>query len=88
MTAARHLAGALFLATLIGGLAAATVRAQTPSPREACQASVLSLCPLEAATMNRKAAKVCLLKNLAKASPECRAAIEARKAQRRAPPSS
>ena len=81
MTASRRLAGAAVLAAMLSGWTPANAQTQAPSARDACRASVFSLCPWEAATMNRKAAKTCLMKNLARASPECQAAIAARKAQ-------
>jgi hypothetical protein len=59
-------------------LVSAAAWADPPSPQQACQSSARQLCPKEVAAMDRQAAKACLLKNLAKATPECRAAIAAR----------
>jgi hypothetical protein len=51
--------------------------AESASARAACIASVFQLCPAAAASGNREAAKSCLLKNLARASPKCQAAVRA-----------
>ncbi len=53
--------------------------AQTPaqSPREACRSSAISLCPTEAMSGDIPGVRACLMKNLAKATPECQAAVKA-----------
>ena len=51
------------------------------SLREACQTSVHLRCPKEVAAMDRTAARACLIRNIAKATPACRDAVQAFKAQ-------
>lgn len=51
--------------------------AESPAARAACLPSVVQLCPAAAATGNRAWAKSCLLKNLARASAQCQAAVRA-----------
>lgn len=63
-------------AILLGALPAGA-RAESPAARAACTPSVLMLCPAAAAAGNREAAKNCLLKNLARASRRCQAAVRA-----------
>ena len=69
----------LALATMI----ASPVLAQTPaqSPREACRSSAISLCPTEAMSGDMPGVRACLMKNIAKASPECQAAVKAAQAK-------
>lgn len=57
--------------------------AQTPaqSPREACRSSAISLCPTEAMSGDMPGVRACLMKNIAKASPECQAAVKAAQAK-------
>ena len=79
----------LFLSRLALPLALATVAVPaltqttvaTPSPRQACTASVMTLCPTEAAARDRDAVRACLIKNLSKASPECQEAVKAAQAK-------
>ena len=64
------------------------VLAQTappPSPREACRSSAINLCPTEVNAHDMQAIKICLWKNLDKATPECRNAIDAQRAAHAAP---
>ena len=60
-------------------VAASGVSAQTapPSAREACRSSAISLCGTEIASQDRAAVRACLIKNFAKASPECQTAMKA-----------
>ena len=67
----------LFLAAaLLSGLAT-QVAAESAAARLACTPSVFLLCPAAAAAGDREAAKACLLKNLARASRRCQAAVAA-----------
>jgi hypothetical protein len=66
----------LLLALALAG-AAAPALAETASDRAACTPSVLMLCPRAALTMNRQAALQCLLANLSRATPQCRAVVHA-----------
>jgi hypothetical protein len=66
----------LFSVTLFGALAS-DAGAETAAARAACTPSVLVLCPAAAAAGDREAAKSCLLKNLARASRRCQAAVRA-----------
>jgi hypothetical protein len=63
-------------AILLSGLATDSI-AETAAQRVACTPSVLVLCPAAAAAGDRGAAKSCLLKNLARASRRCQAAVRA-----------
>ncbi|HWA61190.1 MAG TPA: hypothetical protein VG939_07435 [Caulobacteraceae bacterium] len=65
---------------LAGALLAWSAAHAADDPRKVCVASVVRLCPGAALTHNEKAAKVCLLKNLDKASPDCQAAVKAAQA--------
>jgi hypothetical protein len=76
---------AAFTAMAALALAGAVQAADAPpSPRQACMASARSLCPREVMSLDRQAVKLCLLKNLDKATPECRDAIKAAQAAREA----
>jgi len=70
---------ALPIAIAIAIAAAGPTLAQTaaPSPRETCRSSALSLCPTEAMSGDMPGVRACLMKNLAKATPECQAAVKA-----------
>jgi len=81
MTELYRMSSALALAALICGTAVAEARAQTPALRLTCMSSARLLCPKEVAAMDRKAAQACLARNLAKATPACRDAVQAYKAQ-------
>jgi hypothetical protein len=81
MTDLYRISSAVALAALICGTAVTEVRAQTPALRLTCMSSARLLCPKEVAAMDRKAAQACLAKNLAKATPACRDAAQAYKAQ-------
>jgi hypothetical protein len=72
-TAARILAAAALLICLPATEAAA----ESAAARAACLPSVFQLCPAAAVAGNRGAAKSCLLKNLARASMKCQAAVRA-----------
>lgn len=67
---------------VLAALLATAAQAQTApqSPRQACMTSARSLCPNEVAAMDRQAVKLCLWKNLDKATPECRDAVKAARA--------
>jgi hypothetical protein len=67
----------LMLAAALIGAFATTAAAESATARNACIPSVFRLCPTAALTGNREAAKACLLKNLALASPQCQAAVHA-----------
>jgi hypothetical protein len=69
---ARTAALALTLVVAFGDVSFA---AETPEARKACVSSVFRLCPLAALRGDRVAAKICLLKNLERATPECQAAV-------------
>lgn len=56
---------------------AALAQPASPSPREACRASAISLCPSEAAARDRPAVQACLVKQWEKVAPDCKAAIKA-----------
>ena len=71
----------LALASLIASASLGGATAQTEAVREACQTSVHLLCPKEVAAMDRTAARACLIRNIAKATPACRDAVQAYKAQ-------
>lgn len=78
---------ALLSASLSVFLASAAAADPAAPPRPAsiaCRASAIQLCPFEAATGDRQKVKVCLLKNLDKASAECQAAVKAARAEREA----
>ncbi len=62
----------------VGAVVAGVAQADSPpaTPREACRASAISLCPMQAAMRDRDAVRACLIKNLDKASPECQAAVK------------
>jgi predicted O-linked N-acetylglucosamine transferase (SPINDLY family) len=60
---------------------AAWAEGSPPSPRQACMASARTLCPSEFASFDAHAVKLCLLKNLDKASPDCREAVKAAQAR-------
>jgi hypothetical protein len=75
-TLARLTRAAILPAILIASLAT-TAGAETAAQRAACTPSVLVLCPGAAAAGDREAAKACLLKNLARASRRCQAAVRA-----------
>jgi hypothetical protein len=67
---------AILPAILLGALATGAA-AETAAQRVACTPSLLVLCPAAAAAGDREAAKSCLLKNLARASRRCQAAVRA-----------
>ncbi|HWF78697.1 MAG TPA: hypothetical protein VN694_16150 [Caulobacteraceae bacterium] len=73
---ARLSLAAILPAIMLGALASAA-SAETAAQRAACTPSVLLLCPAAAAAGDREAAKTCLLKNLARASRRCQAAVRA-----------
>lgn len=81
MTVLRRTPFALMLALLLAGVSLVPANAQLDAVRAACQASVHALCPSEVAAMDRKAARACLIRNIASATPACRAAVQAYKAQ-------
>ena len=81
MSDLHRISGAVALAALICGLAVVQTSAQTPALRLTCMSSARLLCPKEVAAMDRKAAQACLARNLAKATPACRDAALAYKAQ-------
>jgi len=68
-----------FLTALAIASAGGSALAQpaAPSPREACRASAISLCPAEAAAHDRPAVQACLMRNWDKVAPDCKAAIQA-----------
>jgi hypothetical protein len=67
----------LAIAMLISLGGACAARAETAAARAACTPSVLRLCPTEALTGDREGAKACLIRNLTRASPTCRAFVRA-----------
>jgi hypothetical protein len=81
MTILHRSSFAVFLASLVAAIAAGGANAQTDAIRAACQSSVRALCPKEVAAMDRTAARACLVRNIAKATPACRDAVQAYKAQ-------
>jgi hypothetical protein len=81
MTAIHRSVFAALLATAVAGFAGGAANAQSDAVRAACQPSVHALCPKEVAAMDRTAARACLIKNIAKATPGCRDAVAAYKAQ-------
>jgi hypothetical protein len=69
---------------IIGLLLAGAAVADTAPPRApkiACRTSVLQLCPAEAISGDRQKMRVCLLKNLDKATTECQASVKAAQAE-------
>jgi hypothetical protein len=62
---------------VLAAAGAAWAQDPPPSPRQACRASAISLCPKEVAARDRDAARACLIKNFDKVSPECQAAMKA-----------
>jgi hypothetical protein len=66
----------IIAAVLVFG-AASDAAAESAAARAACVGSVFHLCPAAAAVGDREGAKSCLLKNLARASPRCQAAVRA-----------
>ena len=87
MTVSRRSSFAGLFASLVAVLAAGGANAQSDAIRAACQSSVHALCPKEVAAFDRTAARACLIKNIAKATPACRDAVAAYKAQHpNAPP--
>jgi len=71
----------LALASLAAGVSLGSANAQSDAVRDACKSSVHALCPKEVAAMDRTAARACLVRNIAKATPACRDAVQAYKAQ-------
>jgi hypothetical protein len=68
----------LSLAVLSLALAGGAPFAQPgPTPREACKASALSLCPSEALARDRPAVRACLIKNWDRVAADCKSAIKA-----------
>ncbi len=49
--------------------------------REACRSSAISLCPSEAMSGDRARVRACLVRNIAKAAPQCQAAVNAARAR-------
>jgi hypothetical protein len=80
MSAARLLVPLLLLAAC-----AAPAAAETPQARAACTPSVFQLCPSQALSGDREAAKRCLLKHLDHASLRCQAAVRSTLAEEGAP---
>ena len=69
----------LAIAALLAGSASA--QAVVGSPQQACRPSAVQLCHDEVRAANRPAVRACLIRNIDKVAPECRAAMMAMKAQ-------
>ena len=67
----------LLTALALAVSSSAALAQMSPSPREACRASAISLCLSEAAARDRPAVQACLVKNWEKVAPDCKAAIKA-----------
>ncbi len=72
----------LFLTLAAGGLIAAT----TAPAANVCKPDAVKMCPDAVAARDMSAIKMCLVKNLDKVSPPCRAEINARLAKASAKP--
>ncbi|MFM9852140.1 MAG: hypothetical protein ACKVOJ_04920 [Sphingomonadaceae bacterium] len=68
----------IFLAATTLLLSAAPLSAQD-NVREACMPDIRKYCSAEMMTFNRDAVRACLIKNIKKTSPSCRAAVKARR---------
>ncbi len=67
---------------IAAALAAGLVQAQpAPNAREACRSSALSLCADEVKSRDRAAIRACLIRNFAKTTPDCQAAMKAQAAR-------
>ena len=64
-------------------LIATPAEAQT-SVREACMADIQKFCSPELATFSRDKVRACLIRNIQKASPGCKAAAKAQRDRQRA----
>lgn len=62
-------------------LAAAPVHANV---REACMADIQKFCSSELATFSRDKVRACLIRNIQKASPDCKEAAKAQRDRQRA----
>ena len=67
-------------------VAVAAADQEPPGARQACTASVIMLCPLEAMTGDYGGAKRCLLRKLRRAAPQCQSALASPLPDRRAHP--
>ena len=69
-----------FLAMATGGVIAATEPAEAQQTvREACMPDIRTFCANELATFDRAKVRECLIRNIAKTSPACRAAAKAKR---------
>ncbi len=70
------------------GLWAGVALADPPPPaaKAACRSSALALCRDQALAGDRAGVRACLIRNYAKVTPECQAAMKAQQAQEMAKP--
>ncbi|MFZ4746542.1 MAG: hypothetical protein ACOYLK_06550 [Sphingomonas sp.] len=69
-----------FLAITIVGVAAATAPAEAQQAvREACMPDIRAFCANELAAFDRAKVRECLIRNIAKTSPACRAAAKVKR---------
>ena len=70
--------GFLAMATIGAVVATAPAEAQQ-TVREACMPDIRTFCANELATFDRAKVRECLIRNIAKTSPACRAAAKAKR---------
>lgn len=70
-----------FLAVVTVSLAAAAAdpALAQQTVREACMPDIRTFCPTELASFDRAKVRECLIRNIAKSSPACRAAAKAKR---------
>ncbi len=74
-------AGLIVATLLTSSQALAQPSPAPPTAREACRSSAFALCADEVKLRDRAAVRACLIRNFAKAAPECQAAMKAQAAK-------